>query len=158
MRTRIALLAGLLMLACSRNESAAPPVDGVAPAATVATIDSLFGEWVLVELQSSDESIGTIAPDSAERYTMTLGGDGRVAMRLDCNRGSGTWTGPTGVASASGEITFGPLAMTRAFCGEQSLDTRIAREIGSVASYTLRDGKLHLALKGDEGVQVWGRP
>ncbi len=155
MRRRSVFLAGLLMLACARNEPAATPADGV-DATTAVTIDSLTGEWVLVELQAAGGA-RTIPLDSTGRYTMTLDRDGHVAMQLDCNRGAGTWADPADITSAHGEITFGPLAMTRAFCGEQSLDTRIAQEIGAVESYTLHDGTLRLTLKADAGVQVWGR-
>jgi heat shock protein HslJ len=52
---------------------------------------SLAGtSWQLVRIQSMDDKVAT--PTDRSKYTMTFGADGRVNMRVDCNRGNGTWT------------------------------------------------------------------
>ena len=110
--------------------------------------------WRLVEFRSSSDAIGTLRPQAGREYILELGADGRVAMRLDCNRAGGTWThAPSG--PASGTLGFGTLAMTRAFCGEGALDTRIARDAEFVRTYLLRDGRLYLDLMADAGTYVW---
>jgi heat shock protein HslJ len=87
---------------------------------------------------------------------MTLNADGTANLQLDCNRGNANWSaGPAG--SESGSFSFGPLAMTRAACPPGSLDERLAREAEYVRTYLLQDGRLHLSLWADGGIQVWER-
>jgi heat shock protein HslJ len=81
---------------------------------------------------------------------MTLSADGRAAFKLDCNKGSGGWK------AGRGEFTFTPIAMTRAMCPEGSLDTRIAKELEDVRSYSIEGSRLTLVLAAG-GTQVWTR-
>lgn len=109
--------------------------------------------WRLVELQSSDDAIGTVRPAGSSAYEMQLAADGSAAFRLDCNRATSRWesTGP-------GQVTFTPLAMTRAMCPPGSLDSRVARELGYVRSYMLVGDRLTLNMMADGGNLVWVRP
>lgn len=136
----------LLAAACGSRES--PPDD--------ASAQPLAGTWRFVEFESSSDEIGTIRPDDPGKYTMTLEADGRVTMRLDCNRATGTWTADP-ADGESGSFTFGPLAMTRAQCPQPSLDTRIARDAEYVRTYVLRGDRLYLNLMADGGNYVWER-
>lgn len=157
------LLLVALIVGCGqpRHPSAEGESQERASAATTATTTAeatatLAGSrWRLLELQSMDDSIGTVEPDDPARYTLALGTDGKVSMQLDCNRGSGTWKSVPSSDGASGSFELGPMAMTRAMCPRGSLDTRIAREMGYVRSYVLKDGRLHLSLMADGGIQVW---
>lgn len=108
--------------------------------------------WRLAELRSSDDTIGTVRPDDPAKYEMQLAADGSVAIRLDCNRGRGRWE-----SAGPGQITFGPLAMTRAMCLAGSLDTRVARELGFVRTYVLAGDRLTLNMMADGGDLVWAR-
>ncbi len=45
--------------------------------------------------------------------------------------------------------------MTRAMCGPGAIDTRLARDMGWVRSFTIADGRLNLALEADAGIYVW---
>lgn len=131
----------------------APPGEAAPPAAAG---DLAGTKWELVHFQSSDDSIGTIKPADPTVYTMELNAGGELALRLDCNRAMGKWKAhPTG--ADQGHITFDAPAMTRAFCGEASMDTRIARDLAFVVSYVLRDDTLNLALKMDSGIYTWRR-
>jgi heat shock protein HslJ len=115
---------------------------------------SLIGpEWRLVHFQSSDDAIGRIAPADGEVYSLRFGADGRVAARLFCNRGSGSYT-VADPASPRGSISFGPMAMTRAACAPTRL-SRLPADLANVASYVIEDGELHLNLKIDGGDYVW---
>jgi heat shock protein HslJ len=112
----------------------------------------LVGTWRLVELQSSDDAIGTTRPTDPSKYEMTLQADGSVAMQLDCNRGIGQWK-----SDGPSEISFGPMGMTRAMCPEGSLDTRIAQQMEFVRTYVLQGNRLSLNLFADGGNLVWDR-
>lgn len=101
--------------------------------------------WQLVKFQSGDGT--TLTPDDKARYTVAFGEDGRVAVRIDCNRGAGSWK-----STAPNALQFGPLALTRAFCPRPSLGDRVSRDWPAIRSYTLKDGHLFLSLMADGGI------
>jgi len=128
----------------------------LAAAALVALSGSAFGQttgpaplagtsWQLVRFQGGDDTI--VTPDDGSKYTLTFAPDGTVTTRIDCNRGSGTWT-----SSGSSRLEFGPLALTRAFCGPPSMHDRIVKHWPGIRSYVLRDGRLFLSLIADGGI------
>ena len=102
-----------------------------------------------------DDATGTVRPDDPSRYTMRLDRDGTVTMRLDCNRGRGTWSARSGADGASGQFEFGPLAVTRARCPPPSMGEKIAAHAEFVRSYLLKDGRLYLSLMADGGIYEW---
>jgi heat shock protein HslJ/uncharacterized lipoprotein YbaY len=107
---------------------------------------SLAGtSWQLVRVQSSDEK--TITPDDRSKYTITFGRDGRASIRLDCNRGSGSYE-----SKEPNHLEFGRFALTLMMCTPGSLHNRIARDLGSVRSYVIKDGHLFLSLMADGGI------
>lgn len=146
--TRALALAACAILAAARGSRDPAPDGAAAP--------QLVGNWRFVEFESSSDEIGTIRPDDPNKYTMTLGADGRVAMRLDCNRATGTWSADPPDAETGG-FTFGPLAMTKARCPQPSLDTWITRDAEYVRTYVLRGDRLYLNLMADGGNYVWER-
>ncbi len=110
--------------------------------------------WRLVHFESSDDSIGIVVPPRAERYTLRFMPDGSLALQLDCNRATARWQAtPTSPQGGSLVVSAGP--MTRAMCGPRAMDTRLARDTAAMRSYTLRDGRLHIALMADAGIYVW---
>lgn len=113
--------------------------------------------WRLVEFQSMDDAIGTTRPNDPALYTLTLNADGTAALQLNCNRASGSWAAQPAGNGTSGGFTFGPLAMTRAFCPPPSMDQSIAAQAGFVRSFVIRDGRLYLSLMADGGILVWER-
>ena len=131
---RAVLLAGGALLAVS------PATAGGSTGALAET------SWRLVEFQSMDDAIGVVRPDDPSRYTMSLGGDGAVTMRLNCNSARGTWSAEPAGDGSSGRFEFGPLAMTRALCPPPSMDGSIAAQSQFVRSYLLSEGRLHLSL------------
>lgn len=139
----VPLLAGLALGACQpKSESTAssgPPSSG-----------GLAGtSWRLVEIQSMDDAQGKSRPDDPAKYTLSFGADGRLAARLDCNRGNGPWQ-----SESAGSLRIGPLAVTRALCPPPSLGGRLARDLDYVRTYTLRNGRLYLSLMADGGIIV----
>ena len=101
--------------------------------------------WQLVRIQSMDGKV--VTPDVRSKYTIAFGTDGRVNMRIDCNRGSGTWKSPE-----PNQLVLGPLAVTRAMCSPGSLHDRIVKDMAYVRSYTLKEGHLFLSLMADGGI------
>jgi heat shock protein HslJ len=111
--------------------------------------------WQLLAIQSMDDAQGTTKVAEPSHFTLGFGRDGRAALRLDCNRGSGDYkVAPAGDGS-SGSLTFGPVAATRAMCPPPHLDQRVARDLAHVRSYLLKDGKLYLSLMADGGIYEW---
>ena len=108
--------------------------------------------WELVELRAPEDSIGTVRVDDPARYTITFNTDGSAALRLDCNRGRGTWR-----SEAPGRIEFGAVATTRMMCPPGSLDARLGREMPFVRVYAIQGDTLRLELMADGGQQFWRR-
>ena len=98
-----------------------------------------------MKFQSSDET--TLIPDDPTKYRFEFGGDGRLSVRVDCNRGRGTWT-----SAGPNQLQIGPLALTRAACPPGSLHDRIVKDLPFIRSYVIRDGRLFLALMADGGI------
>ena len=108
--------------------------------------DHLAGtSWRLVRFEGGDGK--TVRPGDASKYTIAFGNDGDISARVDCNRGHGTWK-----TSGASQLTFGPLALTRAMCPTALLNDRLPTDLPSVGSYAIRNGHLFLSLLGDAGV------
>ena len=125
------LLAMLLLAACAR----------IAP-----TPETLAGtSWRLVRFQGGDGKV--LAPDDRSKYTLAFHADGRVAARLDCNRGTGSWR-----SAAQGQLELGPMAVTRAMCPPGSIDHEVSKRLFYVRSYVIKNGRLFLSMMADGGV------
>jgi heat shock protein HslJ len=97
--------------------------------------------WQLVKFQGPDER--TFAPDDKSKYTIKFGTNGRVTIRVDCNRGNSTWK-----VTEKGELKFGSWSRTNAKCGPGSLHDQIVTEGAAVRNFSIKDG--HLFLSGME--------
>lgn len=111
--------------------------------------------WQLLSIQSMSDEQPTVQVETPDRYTLHFLDDGRANMRLNCNRGMGTYQCTPADSGDSGQLSFGPIAMTRMYCPQPSLDGRIARDLDFVRSYLLRDGNLYLSLMADGGIYEW---
>jgi para-nitrobenzyl esterase len=117
------------------------------PAATTAasTPPDLGGtSWQLVRSQGGDGTV--LTPDVRAKYTIVFAVDGGLNVRLDCNRGRGSWK-----SAGTSQIEFGPLALTRAMCEPGSLHDFMVKQWPFVRSYVVKDGRLFLALMADGG-------
>jgi heat shock protein HslJ len=167
--TRILLLM-TIMAACAAEresgsapaaEAALSPAQAQAPTQTTAadtpgkrTVRSeLTGtRWQLVEIQSTQ---GNTGPDVRSKYTIAFNADGRVALRLDCNRGSGTYEAEPSGNGGGGSLAIGPLAVTKAYCPPPSLSEQIARDMAHVRSYTIANGRLTMSMMANGGSYIW---
>lgn len=111
-------------------------------------------QWKLLSIQSMDDSQGTTRIAEPELYTLNFDKDGRASMRLNCNRGSGSWEAEP-KSTDSGIIRFGAIAVTRAMCAPGSLDARVARDLPYSRGYLKKDGKLYVTLLADGGIYEW---
>jgi heat shock protein HslJ len=99
--------------------------------------------WQLVKIEGSDAKIRV--PSERGHYLLAFAPRGELSTRIDCNRGSGTWSSPE-----AGRLVLGELATTRAQCPPGSLYDEITAHWTEVRTYALRDG--HLILTGGGGV------
>lgn len=145
----LATLAGLLLpLGACQSPQPEPPAGNIAFAGLGGTA------WQLVEYQSMDDSQGTTRIADRSKYTIRFDGNGSVAVRLDCNRGMGTWRNP--IANASGgTLEFSPLAVTRAYCPPPSYGEKLEQHLRYVRSFVIRDGRLAMSLMADGGILIW---
>ncbi|GAB4241909.1 MAG: carboxylesterase family protein [Elainellaceae cyanobacterium] len=119
--------------------------DAQSASASSAASDLGGTSWQLVQFQSGDGTV--LTPDHGSKYTIAFQADGGLNVRIDCNRGRGTW-----ISSEPNQLQFGPLALTRALCPPGSLHDRIVQDWEFVRSYTLQDGHLFLSLFADGGI------
>jgi len=101
--------------------------------------------WQLVEIQSMDDTVKM--PSNPSDYTLDFLAEGTVAIKADCNRGTGSWA-----SEAEGEISFGLIASTKALCPPESLSEDFLGQFQWVRSYTFEDGNLYLATMADGSI------
>ena len=122
---------------------------------SAAASDPIAGtSWQLLTIESMTTEQATTTIDDPAKYTVAFGNDGQATFQIDCNRGSGTFQTTAG-GSDSGSLTFGPIALTRMFCPQPSVDTTVAAALGRIRSYLLADGQLHLSMEADGGIMHW---
>lgn len=101
--------------------------------------------WHLVEILSMDDSRYT--PDPSATYSIELIPEGNALVQADCNRGRGEWQ-----SDGPGQLQFGTVAMTRAYCGANPVYNRFVKDLAYVRSYVLKDGRLYLATMADGSI------
>lgn len=108
-----------------------------------------LGTWEWIDFISPTGEDGPEIADPSS-YTLTFFADGRVAAQIDCNSGAGM------ITAEGASLRFGPMAVTEAFCGEDSLDTFFNQRLTEVATYFLtEEGNLILNLMADGGDMIF---
>lgn len=102
-------------------------------------------QWVAF----TDPASGPQEIPNPENYRVQFEADGTVLIQADCNSGSGIYSVAGGPESGSMSIIPGP--MTRAFCGDDSLDGRFLQYLEAAAIWFTQDGGLYFDLKFDSG-------
>jgi heat shock protein HslJ len=103
--------------------------------------------WQLVKIIGLDDQL--TLPDDPARYTLEFDANGRVSLRIDCDRVMTTWT-----SAGAGRLQFGLLAGTRVNCAGNSLAGRVVRELPAIRTYSIRGMHLYLAAL-DETAAIW---
>ncbi|WP_158597866.1 META domain-containing protein [Noviherbaspirillum saxi] len=146
LKTFCTLFLSALLIACSavpaNLSSSGSDADRAAKTLTPVVLSGT--RWQLLRFQGGDGR--TLVPDKAS-YIIDFQSDGRVNVRFDCNRGSGTWK-----SSDPSGLQFGPLALTRAMCPEPALHDRLVKDWTFVRSFVISNGHLFLSLMADGGI------
>lgn len=118
----------------------------LAACAQLAAHDIALGgtSWQLIRFQGGDGAI--LMPDERSKYTLMFGADGVMRARIDCNRASGGWK-----SAGSGQLEFGPMAITRAACPPGSLHDQLVKQLPYVRSYLIKNEHLFLSPMADGG-------
>ena len=113
-------------------------------------ISALHGtSWQLVRLEGGDGQVLEVSDRS--RYTLAFKDDGKIAATIFCNRGVGTYT-----SSGLSKISFGLMALTRAFCmPDDPIENRITEDWASISSFAIKNGNLALTVMNDGGVYIF---
>lgn len=107
--------------ACGPNStSATAPSASVVPAAVVTN-----GTWNLQSLAVAGSPAVAITQG---QFTVTLGDDGAIVLKVDCNRGAGSYT------LSGNTLSVGRLATTKAYCASAPLDDQF---LGLVAGESI---------------------
>ncbi len=93
--------------------------------------------WQWTELAEQSSASKTVVPDP-ENYTIVFQDDGKVAVKADCNRVSGTYKWD----KEGLKIELGP--STKAMCRPDSLSQQFIDLLGKVTSGRLDRGNLYL--------------
>jgi len=86
------------------------------------------------------QSVSSIEAPAPAAYTLQIH-DGRAAIRADCNRGMGA------VTLEGDRVSFGPMAMTRAFCPLPSRGDEYARQLQTAEQLAVYGEVLRVELK-----------
>ena len=141
-------LAGCLCAACMSDpnisaRSGAPsysPATAMPPTLSSAANDLGIPTWQWQRAKLAEgRDVSATAPD---RYTLKFEGGGRVLLRADCNRGSGSYE----VNGAAMKLS--PIALTKMACPSGSQDTDFLQALSRVTSYAISDKELVLTLSG----------
>jgi heat shock protein HslJ len=114
------------------------PANALPPVITAAS-DAIVGpvwQWQRTYLGSAP----AVVASAPERYSLSFDGGGRVNVRADCNRGSGSYE------VDDTRIKFGAIALTRMACLPASQDAEFLRSLVQATAYTLDRGELVLTL------------
>lgn len=99
----------------------------------------------------SDPEQGDLTVDAPEQYTVEFMPDGLVAVKADCNNGSGTY-----ITDEEGGIDIAIGIVTLAACAPESLSDQFLQYLGEVAVYSFdENGNLILDLPVDTGTMVF---
>ena len=99
-------------------------INGTAVNITAPFVNSTY-RWIA---RSGSESISVPSPD---RYTIAFNQNGTYALKADCNTGNGNYT-----ANAT-RVKINPANLTKAYCGDASLDKTYTAALGQVTTYQI---------------------
>ena len=134
--TRLAVILGALLAGCGAGPGDGAPARDRAPDAVTGKV------WQWERTVTPVETVESPAPD---RYTLELAPNGRLLVRADCNRGTGTYR------IGAGTIAIGPIATTRMACPPGSLDASYLRDLQRAAAFFVESGNLFIELPVDSG-------
>ncbi len=145
-RRMIIVLAVFLLTGCATLPP--PPIastsgNGGLARGTSIDPDALLGvEWLLAEIRPTGGEI--LKSNDPSKYSLEFATDGGFSGQLDCNRLRGSYT------LDSGQIVFGPIASTMAFCPEDDLFAPYMAALNSVRTWEVAGENLVVTYDGGE--------
>jgi heat shock protein HslJ len=130
-RGALLLVAALVLAGCP-----ADPIGVAGPSAVQGQT------WRLISLERNGQV--AVAVSNPDRYTLAFDEGQRLGVRSDCNQCGGTYE------LRDGDFTVGPLACTKAFCGDSSLDADYSSMLGAARTLETYSGRLLVG--SDRGV------
>jgi heat shock protein HslJ len=128
------LLSALGLTACGGTLTG----PSAAPAAPVASL--AIQTNTVFHLRSMTKADGAIQViDDPSLFTLMLSGEGTIAARVDCNRANGGYT------ISGNTVSVGPLASTKAYCGDGSFDSQFLTLLGGQTTATASGNTLQLS-------------
>jgi len=143
-KTALLVFVSTALLACNSAPVAVPAPAMPSTNDEMPTLTLTGTPWQLVEIMAMNDE--AFRPLEVEIYTLRFAEDGGLAVRADCNRGSGSYE----LQGSSLEI--GDIALARAMCRPQSLADRFLRELGYVRSFMIEAENLYLATEADGAI------
>ncbi|MER3486511.1 MAG: hypothetical protein C4345_11625 [Chloroflexota bacterium] len=113
-----------------------------------ATVDALTGVVWQWDHFLGGRDIGA-APANPSAYTIEFRDDGTVAVRADCNTGTGRYEG------TPPQLIISDLSITEMACSSGSLSGDFVRNLRDVRSFVFRGGQLYLTLMADAGIMIF---
>lgn len=107
-----------------------------------------LGAWYWIGTKTAARADVAGAP---ERYQLEFAEAGTVQVQADCNRGSGSYT------LSAGALAFGPIAMTKMGCPDDSQDRDFMAQLASGGSLALDDGWLIVEISAGRGTMYFSR-
>ena len=130
------------------NVPAYVPANAMPPVITAASNEIVGPVWQWQRTQlGGAPSVVAAAP---ERYTLSFQGGGRVNVRADCNRGSGSYE------VDNTQLKFGAIALTKMACPAGSQEADFLRMLVKATAYAIDRGDLALTLS--DGASMRFRP
>jgi len=126
------------------------PAGAMPPALSSAANDLAIPTWHWQRAKLADGA--DIAAASPDRYTLRFEGGGRVLLRADCNRGSGSYE----VNGAAMKLS--PVALTKMACPTGSQDAEFLQALSRVSGYAISDRNLVLTLANGGTMTFRGVP
>ena len=131
----VSLVAALSAGACAKNPLA-PSMTSGSDATTIAA-EVVPGVLKLQSLTRADAT--TVTVSDPQQFTLEFLDNNRVAVKADCNRASGGFT------LNGTNLTIGPMAVTKAYCGSASLDGEFLSLLGGETVATVSTTSLVLS-------------
>src|SRR4030095_8559 len=95
----------------------------------------------------------TLRLTGKRRYKISFDAEGRESAQFDCNVGRGTFK-----SESPGQITFGPMALTKMVCPRGPLYDLIVNEVQRFRTYRREGGHLFLLTADDSAYEVEALP
>jgi heat shock protein HslJ len=124
------------------------PANAMPPVVTVAASEIVGPVWQWQRTQLGGAPPVVVA--APERYTLSFQAGGRVNVRADCNRGSGSYE------VDNTQMKFGAIELTKMACPAGSQDADFLRMLSKAATYAIDRGDLALTLS--DGASMRFRP